>query len=90
MSLPPVHDLNVLNESQRQWRIWLIDRQVPAIGHDMPNELGSWLKHRVKKGISEQGGAAQQVLNGCGVSISGLRIQWNAQRTAQLSIKARM
>ncbi|KAG6374455.1 hypothetical protein JVT61DRAFT_4497 [Boletus reticuloceps] len=87
---PQIPSLHKLTDGvQRQRRIWLIDHQASAIGHEMRQELGPWLKRRMKKGIGEQGAAAQHALDNCGISISELKSQWNAQRAAQLSIRAR-
>ena len=56
----------------------------------MQKELGPWLKRSMKKGVGDQGDAAQAVLESCGTSSSELRAQWTVQRTAQLSIRAHM
>ncbi|KAF9230807.1 hypothetical protein BU15DRAFT_56855, partial [Melanogaster broomeanus] len=70
-------------------RIWLIDRHAAAIGHEMRKDLGSWLRRRMKKGVTEQSDAAQKVLDECQISISELQSQWKKQRSAQLSVRAR-
>ena len=54
----------------------------------MRRELGDWLRRRLKKGVGEQGSAAQEVLNNCGVTVTELQEQWANQREAQLSIRA--
>ncbi|KIK15530.1 hypothetical protein PISMIDRAFT_16447 [Pisolithus microcarpus 441] len=59
-----------------------------AIGYEMRTELGDWIRHRLKKGVREQGSAAQEALDNCGVSITELQEQWANQRAAQLSIRA--
>ena len=74
---------------QRQRRLWLIDRQAQAVGTEMLRDLGAWQKRRLKKGICEQGDAAQKVIDTCAVSVSDLRSQWAEQRTTQLSVRAR-
>jgi len=51
-------------------------------------DLGDWLKHCLKKGVDDQGATAQEVLDNCDVSITELQKQWDAQRAAQLSIRA--
>ncbi|KAI6025272.1 hypothetical protein BKA83DRAFT_4492027 [Pisolithus microcarpus] len=73
---------------QRQRRIWLIDRQVASVGYEMRQDLGVWLKRRMRKGIEEQGSAAEEVLAGCDVPVTELQGQWTQQREAQLSIWA--
>ncbi|KAG6369896.1 hypothetical protein JVT61DRAFT_13361 [Boletus reticuloceps] len=59
-----------------------------AVGTEMLRDLGGWQKRRLKKGIREQGDAAQKVIDTCAVSLSDLRSQWAEQRTAQLSVRA--
>jgi hypothetical protein len=56
----------------------------------MRTDLGDWIKRRLKRGIEEQGTAAQSVLEECGVTIDELRNEWASQRKSQLSIRARM
>jgi len=55
----------------------------------MINDLGDWLKRRLKKGVQEQSFAAQAILDHCELSIFELQKQWSDQRAAQLSIRAR-
>jgi len=55
----------------------------------MRRELGDWLRRHLKKGVGEQGSAAQEVLNNCGVTVTELQEQWANQWEAQLSIRAR-
>jgi len=55
----------------------------------MQRELGDWIRRRLQKGVGEQGSAAHEVLDSCGVSITELREQWANQRGIQLSIRAR-
>jgi len=54
----------------------------------MRNDLGDWIRHRLRKGIGEQGTEAQRILGGCGVDIPELRNQWSDQRNAQLSVRS--
>jgi len=75
--------------SQRQRRIWLIDRHAAAVANDMVTDLGDWLRRRLKKGIQEQSSVAREVLDKCDLNVSELRKQWSDQRSAQLSIRAR-
>jgi hypothetical protein len=56
----------------------------------MRADLGDWIKRRLKRGVGEQGTAAQSVLEECGVPIEDLRNEWASQRQSQLSIRARM
>lgn len=74
---------------QRSRRIWILDRQAAAIGQDMRDDLGNWIRRRLDKGVIGQGQRAHQVLADCEVPIQILREQWELQMTAQLSIRAR-
>ena len=60
-----------------------------AIGDEMCQGLGDWIRCHLKKGVGDQGAATQDVLDNCSVSITELQKQWANQRTAQLSIRAR-
>lgn len=56
----------------------------------MQIDLGDWIKRRLKRGIKEQGSAAQDALDRCEVPIEELQSEWSKQRQSQLSIRARM
>jgi hypothetical protein len=55
----------------------------------MRADLGDWIRRRLKRGIDEQGTAAQATLSECDATIEDLRHQWALQRQSQLSIRAR-
>jgi hypothetical protein len=55
----------------------------------MHADLGDWIQRRLKRGIDEQGTAAQATLSECDATIEDLRHQWALQRQSQLSIHAR-
>ncbi|KIK14025.1 hypothetical protein PISMIDRAFT_17586 [Pisolithus microcarpus 441] len=74
--------------SSCQCHIWLLDQHATAIGYEMQTELGDWVRCHLKKGVCEQGSAAQEVLDNGGVSIAELKEQWANQQAAQLSIRA--
>ncbi|KAI5981055.1 hypothetical protein EDC04DRAFT_2916960 [Pisolithus marmoratus] len=74
--------------SSHQRCIWLLDQHAAAIGYGLRTDLGDWARRRLKKGVCEQGSAAQEVLDNGGVSIMELQEQWANQRAAQLSIRA--
>ncbi|KAG0705805.1 hypothetical protein DFH29DRAFT_980739 [Suillus ampliporus] len=57
--------IGIERTSSRQCRLWLIDRQATAIGSEMRADLGDWIKHRLRRGIKEQGSAAQDMLDHC-------------------------
>jgi hypothetical protein len=53
------------------------------------DDLGDWIKRRLKKGIHEQGQKAKQILTTVTVSREELRRQWNLQKAAQMSVRSR-
>lgn len=55
----------------------------------MQTDLGDWIKRRLRRGIKEQGSAAQAMLERCGIPIAELKSEWSHQRQSQLSIRAR-
>ncbi|KIK25367.1 hypothetical protein PISMIDRAFT_96805, partial [Pisolithus microcarpus 441] len=65
----------------------LIDWHAASIANEMVNDLGDWLRHWLKRGIQEQGSAAQEVLDHCEHDVSKLWKQWSDQCVAQLSIQ---
>ena len=54
----------------------------------MLHDLGDWIRRRLKKGVLEQGTAAQSVLDAIEDNVLELRGLWADQRQAQLSIRA--
>ncbi|KAG1779248.1 hypothetical protein EV702DRAFT_1214244 [Suillus placidus] len=80
--------IGVERTSSRQRRLWLIDWQAVAIASEMRIDLGDWIKRRLKRGIKEQGSAAQDALDRCEVPIEELQSEWSKQRQSQLSIRA--
>lgn len=75
---------------QRSRRLWLIDRHAAAIGQELRDDLGDWIKRRLRQGVTGQGDKAKGVLKECGVGLEELRRQWENQQLSQLSIRARM
>ena len=78
-----------LSNLQRARRIWLTDRQLSSIALDLRDDLGDWIRRRLKKGVQEQGQKARQLLNTVNVSDEELRWQWNLQKAAQMSVRSR-
>lgn len=68
----------------------MIDHHAAAVAHDMVYDLGDWLRHRLKKGVQEQGSIAQEVLDQCTLDASELWKQWSDPWSAQLSVRVRM
>lgn len=74
---------------QRSQRIWLIDRQAEAIGADLRDDLGQWIKRRLTKSVTVKAQEATTALHNCGVPIPELAQLWKEQQEAQLSLRAR-
>ena len=55
----------------------------------MRDDLGEWIKWRLRRGVQEQGRAAQDQIEDCGVPTEELGAQWASQKESQLSIRAR-
>ncbi|KAG1836027.1 hypothetical protein C8R48DRAFT_783020 [Suillus tomentosus] len=80
--------IGVERSSSRQRRLWLIDRQAAAIGSEMQSDLGDWIRRRLKRGVNDQGTAAQEALDQCELAIDDLESEWSQQRSSQLSVRA--
>lgn len=55
----------------------------------MRDGLGEWLTRRQERGVQRQGQKARNTLEDCGIALHELRSEWEAQREAQLSVRAR-
>lgn len=75
-------------DPQRARRIWMVDRQAAFIGEDHHKQLGDWSRRRLKAVAAKEEDARKR-LSDCGISVDQLRIHWEEQREAQLSIRAR-
>ncbi|KAG1722047.1 uncharacterized protein EDB91DRAFT_1274740, partial [Suillus paluster] len=80
--------IGVERSSSRQRRIWLIDRQATAIGSEMKDDLGDWIKRRLKRGIKDQGSVALDAINRCETSVEDLQAQWADHDNHNSSIRA--
>ncbi|OCH92954.1 hypothetical protein OBBRIDRAFT_824361 [Obba rivulosa] len=78
----------ITRTSGRSRRIWLLDRQLCAIGDEMRDNLGAWITRRLKNGVWDQYTAARAIVLEVNVSVVELRRQWAMQQEAQLSIRA--
>jgi len=78
-----------LSNLQRARRIWITDRLLSSIALDLRDDLGDWIRRRLKKGVQEQGQKAKQLLKTVSVSDEELRRQWNLQKAAQMSVRSR-
>ena len=79
-------EFHKLSNSQRARHIWLTDRQLLSITLDLRDDLGNWIRCRLKKGVQEQGQKARQLLNMVNVPDKELRWQWDLQKAAQMSV----
>ncbi|TFK63382.1 hypothetical protein BDN72DRAFT_775931 [Pluteus cervinus] len=82
----------LIGVERSQWRsrrLWLLDRQATAIATELRNDLGSWLDRRNTRGVKIQGGNAADIIHERGIPVSELQQEWQAQREAQGSLKAR-
>ena len=70
-------------------RFWLTDRQLSAVAYDLRCDLGDWLKRRYHTGVEEYSKKSKAIIEECGMSLEDLRAQWNLQKIAQSSIRAR-
>ncbi|CAA7265927.1 unnamed protein product [Cyclocybe aegerita] len=80
--------IGITRSSARSKRIWLLDRQAHLIAAELRDDLGSWIRRRLKKGVETQGAAADKIITECGVPVKELKCQWESQKVAQLSIRA--
>ncbi|KZT18731.1 hypothetical protein NEOLEDRAFT_1143025, partial [Neolentinus lepideus HHB14362 ss-1] len=78
----------ITRTSARSRCIWLVDRQAAAIGDELREDLGDYIKRRLVRGVQRQAREAEDELGACGVPIEELCSQWELQRAAQLSIRA--
>ncbi|EMD35682.1 hypothetical protein CERSUDRAFT_85646 [Gelatoporia subvermispora B] len=78
----------VTRTSARSRRIWILDRQVRAIGDEMRDHLGAWITRKLKDGVWAQYTEAKKIVVDSQISVAELRHQWAMQQEAQLSIRA--
>lgn len=55
----------------------------------MRADLGDWIKRRQQKGVHDQSKKAKAVIERSGMKEAELRIQWDLQKKAQLSVRRR-
>ncbi|PPR02784.1 hypothetical protein CVT26_009395 [Gymnopilus dilepis] len=80
--------ISLVRTSSRARRIWLTDHQLSAIAFDLRVDLADWIKRRRRKGVQDQGAKAKAVIAKCGMTQSDLHIQWDLQKSAQMSVRA--
>ena len=74
---------------QQSRRIWLLDRHADVVNAATRDNLGGWIRGRLKNGVESRIRAAEKELAEINIPISDLREQWEQQRAAQLSVKHR-
>ena len=74
---------------QRTRRIWILDRHADVLNAAARENLGAWIRGRLKHGVEVRERVAGEELLKVGISVSELRQQWTEQRTAQLSVRNR-
>ena len=74
---------------QRSRRIWLLDRHADVVNAATRDNLGGWIRGRLKNGVEARTCAADKELAEINIPTSELREQWEQQRAAQLSVKHR-
>lgn len=55
----------------------------------MRDHLGHWINNRLRKGVQGQGETARNELSAIGIPEQELGVQWESQKAAQLSVRAR-
>ncbi|KAF8869756.1 hypothetical protein CPB84DRAFT_1856057 [Gymnopilus junonius] len=79
--------ISLVRTSSRAHQIWLTDHQLSAIAFDLRVDLADWIKCHWHKGMQDQGARAKAVIEKCGMTQSDLRIQWDLQKSAQMSVR---
>lgn len=74
---------------QRSRRIWILDRHADAVNRTTREDLGIWIRNRLKNGVEARTLTAQRELAKINISKDELRKQWEAQKAAQLSVRKR-
>ncbi|KAJ7080173.1 hypothetical protein B0H15DRAFT_997436, partial [Mycena belliarum] len=74
-----------------QWnsrRIWMIDQYAAFVSAEGREGLGNWIHRQQRKNVTPKHRAAVATLQDCRVPVQELRVQWEAQKLAQTSIRA--
>ena len=82
------HTLLML-DNQRGRRIWILDRHADVVNATTRENLGGWIRSRLKHGVEARTQAADNELSKIQIPVSELRKQWEQQRAAQLSVRSR-
>ncbi|PIL33336.1 hypothetical protein GSI_04787 [Ganoderma sinense ZZ0214-1] len=79
--------IGVTRSSGRSRRIWILDRHADVVNSAARENLGGWIRGRLKNGVEARGSTADEDLSKIDISISELREQWSEQRAAQLAVR---
>ncbi|KAG2021067.1 sentrin-specific protease [Coprinopsis cinerea AmutBmut pab1-1] len=69
-------------------RLFYLELHAAATAAKLHEELGMWIRRRLKDGIPSHEEEAEKCLAGCNYSETQLREQWELQKQAQLSVRA--
>ncbi|PBK71398.1 hypothetical protein ARMSODRAFT_883693 [Armillaria solidipes] len=80
--------IGITRSSGRRQRIYLLDRQASFTAQSIRDDLGGWIRRKLKEGVEKKGAKARADLESCGKAIAYLRQQWDDQRQTQTSIRS--
>jgi hypothetical protein len=67
----------------------MIDQYTMFVNQDGRENLGDWIGRQTAKNLTGKYNAAVKVIPQCGVPVDELHHQWDLQKAAQTSIRAR-
>ncbi|KAJ7716595.1 hypothetical protein DFH07DRAFT_762398 [Mycena maculata] len=76
--------------TRHQWksrRIWTLDQYMAFVNDEGRDGLGAWIE-RQRKNLTKKQSGALKVLRECRIPESELRLQWQAQKAAQTSVRS--
>ncbi|KAI0694292.1 hypothetical protein C8T65DRAFT_711030 [Cerioporus squamosus] len=79
--------IGVTRTSGRSRRIWYLDRHADSVNAIARQDLGQWIRSRLKNGVEARAANAEKELRTIEVSMPVLRTQWELQQAAQLSVR---
>jgi microcystin-dependent protein len=75
--------------TQRQKRIFFLDRQLTAVGAEMRDDLGKTLHRRLQKNVPHHEHTANAALARVTKTREELMQMWDQQKQTQLSVRSR-
>lgn len=76
-------------DDKRGKRIWMLDRHADVVNASVRENLGGWIRSRLKHGVEARTRASDHELSRIQIPVVELRKEWAQQRAAQLSVKSR-